>query len=397
METKNRLVPIFTLLAIFLLAGAGSAWAGDHHAHARSGQIRAMTQNLYVGGDLHRIITVTDPQQIPLSVAGVFQTVQATDFPERAAAIADEVKRKKPDVIGLQEVSLIRVQSPSDYFIGNPTPAQTVAYDYLQILLDELGRRGLHYHVASQVTDADMELPAVAGIDPATGAPLFNDIRLTDRDVILARDNVFTANPMGANYQTTLQIPVVGGLNIPFTRGYTAVDATVRGKTWRVVNTHLEERGTGLVPAIQAAQAQELIGVLSSETKPVVLLGDLNSSPDDPGIPSLGVVAPYQQIAWAGYTDAWVQSGPHHQPGFTCCENETLSNAAPSLDQRIDFVFYRPEPLGPVAQKTRVGVHLLGDDADDKTVSGLWPSDHAGVFAGIRLPVGVKGPLLALH
>jgi hypothetical protein len=29
----------------------------------------------------------------------------------------------------------------------------------------------------------------------------------------------------------------------------------------------------------------------------------------------------------------------------------------------------------------RVQAHVIGRDADDRTPSGLWPSDHAGVVA----------------
>jgi len=383
------------LAATLIFSTAAPAGAAGHSANARMGQIRAMTQNLYVGADLHRIVEVADPNQIPFVVADVFHAVETTNFPQRAVEIAREVKEKQPDVIGLEEVSLIRVQSPSDYFIGNPEKAQTVVYDYLQILLDALAKKGLHYRVASQVTESDMELPAFAGLDPQTGAPKFNDIRLTDRDVILARSNVFTANPMGANYQTTLEIPVAGGITIPFTRGYTAVDATVRGKTWRVVDTHLEERDSDSLAGIQAGQAQELISVLATETKPVLLLGDMNSSPTDPDVPTLGVVTPYRQFVGAGFTDSWVHSVHDDGPGYTCCELETLDNPTPTLDQRIDYVFYRPEMLGPAMQKTRLYADLVGNDVDDKSASELWPSDHAGLYARVRIPVAT--PSLASH
>jgi len=33
---------------------------------------------------------------------------------------------------------------------------------------------------------------------------------------------------------------------------------------------------------------------------------------------------------------------------------------------------------------------VVGDEVTDKTVTGLWPSDHGGVFAKIRVPVSVK-------
>lgn len=360
---------------LYIPAGALADYRGT-----RSGEIKAVTQNLYVGADLFRILSATSPEQIPVVVGQVFGTIQWTNFPERAEVIAESIKETRPDVIGLQEVSLLRMQSPSDYFIGNPDVAETVVYDYLQILLAALESRGLHYRVASQVQDVDLELPAFVGFDPGTGAPLFNDVRLTDRDVILVRKNVKDTNAVGINFQTNLQVPVAG-IPVAFTRGYTGVDATVRGKTYRVVNTHLEVKGEGLVPFVQMLQAQELITVLATETRPIVLLGDLNSPAND--VPVSGFVPPILQFQWAGFADAWVLGG-EDESGFTCCQIETLNNADSALYERIDYVLYRPDSQQMSMPRTRVRADLLGDEIEDKTEAGLWPSDHAGVFARIK-------------
>ncbi len=365
------------------------ALAGEKGPGHRAGQVKAMTQNLYVGADLFRILEATTADEIPLKVAETLGVIQSTNFYERAEAIADEVAEKRPDMIGLQEVSLIRVQSPGDYFYGNPQNAETVLYDYLQILMDALARHGLHYRVASVVDNADVEMPAFAGLD-GRGNPQFDDVRLSDRDVILARKNIRTDNPLSANYQVNLQI-AVAGVNIPFTRGYTMVDADVRGKRYRFVNTHLEVYGEGAINAIQALQAQELIGILSSESLPVVLVGDFNSSPVDPVDPLTGAVPPYAQLTWAGFLDAWVMDGTT-DPGFTCCQDEDLRNPASALSMRIDHILFRSDlNLLPVTPAFRVDAETVGDEEDDRTPSGLWPSDHAGVFARLTFPVGHKG------
>ena len=49
------------------------------------------------------------------------------------------------------------------------------------------------------------------------------------------------------------------------------------------------------------------------------------------------------------------------------------------LQDRIDFVMYR----GPF---TTLSAETVGDNPAQKTQSGLWPSDHAGVIARLRLP-----------
>ena len=382
MDKQNTLSRI--LLVILFFCSASFAIADTPHKNNRLGKIQVMTQNLYVGADLLRIINAASPEQVPIAVAQTLTVIKQTNFIERAESIADQIKEEKPDLIGLQEVSLIRLQSPSDFFIGNPQNAQQVLYDYLEILLAALERRGLHYYVASSVDNADVEVPAFTGVDSA-GTPQFIDVRLSDRDVILARKNIKTSNPTSANYQINLILPIAGG-TIPFTRGYTAVDAKVRGITYRVVNTHLEVKGEGMISAVQALQTQELVGMLANETLPLVLLGDFNSSPTDPIDPDTGIIPPYQQLSWAGYVDAWLQGEDAAQSGFTCCQSEDLSNTVSLMNERIDYIFYRSD-VTALGDKTEIEIETLGDEEEDKTPSGLWPSDHAGVTAEMKFAV----------
>lgn len=381
MDKQNTLSRI--LLLFFFCSSSFPAIADDHAAH-RQGNIRVMTQNLYVGADLFRIVNAGSPQQVPIAVAQTLAIIKQTNFTERAEAIANQVKQEKPDLIGLQEVSKIRIQSPSDYFIGNPQNAQQVLYDYLQILQAALERRGLHYYVASSVNNADVEMPAVTGLDEY-GNPRFIDVRLSDRDVILARKNIKTSHPESANYQVNLVLPIAGG-NVPFTRGYTAVDAKVRGITYRVVNTHLEVYGEGMIAAVQALQAQELVGVLANETRPLVLLGDFNSSPENPVDPNTGIIPPFKQLSWSGFQDAWLHGKNADKPGFTCCQAEDLSNPVSQASERIDHIFYRSD-VTATGNDAAIKIKTVGNNVQDKTPSGLWPSDHAGLAALMKFAV----------
>ena len=56
--------------------------------------------------------------------------------------LADEVLLHQPHLIGLQEVALVRRQSPGDVFLGNPEPATEIDMDFLQMYLDALAERG---------------------------------------------------------------------------------------------------------------------------------------------------------------------------------------------------------------------------------------------------------------
>ncbi len=66
-----------------------------------------------------------------------------------------------------------------------------------------------------------------------------------------------------------------------------------------------------------------------------------------------------------------------NDPGYTCCQNANLLNPTSLLNERLDLILFR----GPFAVSDVV---LVGDDPADKTPSGLWPSDHAGVVARLR-------------
>lgn len=60
-----------------------------------------MTRNLYLDADVFKVLAAArnpDPSlgglDVPYAVAKLFQTVQDTDFPERAEAIANEIRLK---------------------------------------------------------------------------------------------------------------------------------------------------------------------------------------------------------------------------------------------------------------------------------------------------------------
>lgn len=341
----------FTVLFVTGLLVAGlAAPAGASH---RFSVMTTMTYNLYVGADLGS-----------LNPGLILPTIVKTNFPERAQAIAAEIDRRNPDVIGLQEVSDLSVT----FADGTPVPGQP-QLDYLDILLDALEARGEKYVVASEVVNAEVSLP----LDDSF--TVFGN--LTDRDVILARSRTTsTSNARSGNYRVNFAVP---GLGIEFTRGWTSVDAKVGGAQFTFVNTHLEVEpdfttfeGICLVESApvpcQIPQAEELVNeVLAKSEHPTVLLGDFNAEP--------GTTA-YDIIKGAGLADAWNDQLFRHRPGFTCCQDEQLDNEKSKLDQRIDQIW-----LGKGVNPRFVLAGTVGDRWWQKTPSGLWPSDHAGVVA----------------
>ena len=110
-------------------------------------------------------------------------------------------------------------------------------------------------------------------------------------------------------------------------------------------------------------------------TLPLVFGGDFNTTADDPSNPSYVV---YQTLINAGLTDAWKLLHPD-QPGFTAGQAPDLLNPTSTLSHRIDLILFRG----------RVGVNnmtVFGDLPSDRTPSGLWPSDHAGIVATLAGP-----------
>jgi endonuclease/exonuclease/phosphatase family metal-dependent hydrolase len=318
--------------------------------------IAVMSQNLYIGADLERILEGESP-------AAVLATAMATDYPGRAEQIAETIGANRPDLVGLQEVTSITV--------FDSTGQVLVQTDYLAILLQELAVQGHPYAVSSTVVNADVTLP----IDLESG--IF--ARVVDRDAIIHHTGTTTvANPSATNFSTNFTFDL-GGFPVEFTRGYTGVDATVGAETFRFVNTHLEVEGapcltpSGLV-ICQDAQAEELIDSLYGERLPIILVGDFNAAPGE---------AAYQTIVDRGYADTWSSQ----EPGFTCCQSELLNNPTSELDRRIDHLFVRRRAAKVLAAQ----VMVLGDEADSRTAEGLWSSDHGAPFARLTLEVKELG------
>jgi len=392
---------VTVLLFAALIVSAPSVGMADEHSGRESltGNLKVMTQNLYVGADLFQILNTDNP--VPVNAAAIFGDIQATDFWQRAEAIANLIAERNPHLIGLQEVSLIRTQCPSDLVV-DPTlgPNATSVYaDYLQMLLEALNARGLHYEVAAIVTNADVELPVLnLGLLTSCGAPFF-DARLTDSDVTLRRSDVDVTFSYSDNYTANFPVPTPAG-PIEFIRGYNIVDVDVNGRNYRFVNTHLEVNGNPFANFFQYAQAAELTQTLGFFAgifgdRIVVTVGDFNSDPafgeTQPCIlpPFNGEPVPcdtpYTVMQEAGFIDTWTVRKAPPGDGFTCCQDDLLTNDDSLLDARFDYIWLRtpfgdsPAPDFLVTSQVRT----VGDDQEDRTADWLWPSDHAGVFANM--------------
>ncbi|MCU0500384.1 MAG: endonuclease/exonuclease/phosphatase family protein [Anaerolineae bacterium] len=358
----RRLLTFFTLFALLAWEPA----AADHPEPPTQHQITVMARNVYHGVDseIFSIPAATD-EQLPDRVAAVYQGYQARNFPERARALAAEIEIAQPALIGLQEAVLVRTRLPAE-----PAPAQTVAFDYVQILLDALAARGLHYAVVAEIPGLDIEMPR----DEPSSLGIY--VRHTDREVILARTDMPPGHLQLSHVQTghfTVNCPIptraVGTITV--LRGWAAVDVWSRGRVFRFISTHLDGDCLSFTHAIQVAQAQAILSGPADTALPVVFVGDINASPLD-AAPSA-----YQVLTHAGLGDAW--DSADSADGFTCCQADNLLNPTSTLDTRIDVVLLRGDFTVRAAAVT-------GDSPANRTASGIWPSDHAGVVAIIEIP-----------
>jgi endonuclease/exonuclease/phosphatase family metal-dependent hydrolase len=342
----KALAAVALLAVVFGVAATGAK---------RPVTVTVMTRNLYLGANLDPIVKAKSAAEAFSAVAAGWEQVQANDFPTRARAIAREIAAVKPDFVGFQELSLYRTQTPADFTV---TPATTVVLDYARELRRALAARKLKYRFVSIAPWTDAELPA--------GNPPTMDIRLTVRDGLLVRTNAKIRIRSVRRVQYATTTPLFGGLVVA-KRGYIVADATKDGRSFRIATTHLESFND----TSQVAQGQELGAVLSVGKVPTALLGDLNSRADETGTPT------HANLLALGFKDAWTEVHPN-DVGLTCCHGDDLREPGGPFYSRIDYVLLKNGFRA-------VAAGIVGQKPTDR-INGLWPSDHAGVWAKLRLP-----------
>ncbi len=372
------------LLAALLASDAAAATAPT---------VTVMTRNLYLGGDIARPLNAIQGASGDAATFVAFANanyqlrsiVDRTDFPARSRLLAREIATRKPDLVGLQEVALWR-RGPLQFDqIGVPN-ATKVDYDFLKLLLAGLKRAGTPYEAVAVQRESDAEGPVFAGSDPlaAGGDPASFDARITIRDVILRRraSRVKVVHRGGDHYKARIPIEL-GGRKYALIRGFNRIDAKLRGRRFRLVNTHLESDRSD----IALAQAKEMVAgpAKPSRKRPTIIVCDCNSDPLNQTVKPYEISqhrAPYEFITGSGYADEWLRFAPA-EAGFTSGFNELVDDPdTSSIDHRIDMVFGRRANGKPLRV---VKGWIVGTDPANRTASGLWPSDHAGVVITLRL------------
>jgi endonuclease/exonuclease/phosphatase family metal-dependent hydrolase len=408
------LAALIAALGLCLMPGTASA-----AKKKKPDRVRIVSYNLYLGSDLNRVINAAlagDPDGIADASGAVFRNVVANDFTLRARAIAKRLKKNKVDLVGLQEAALWRLEVPTDggapsILNPNATFALVPLIDYIDTLLEELNKKALSKRGCTRFeqkhpgkecyrgyktvglgvqTEADAEQPAdldgndQTGVDIPPDDPIFHgidaDARLTMRDALIVRkgSGIKLRNTRSSTFSpnSTLAFEIAGGIQtFTFTRGWVSTDANVRGKRFRLVNTHLESESVG---TFREDQASELVAPGGPATAPrTVLIGDLNSDPARPptNLPDGdgGSNIAINRLFAAGFF-------PVQPPGLTGGHGELLSDLSNTLDNgRIDHILANSP-----------SIRFRGGRILDPIGGGLWASDHGGVLSVLAIPGGKK-------
>lgn len=322
--------------------------------------IKIMTQNMDAGTDLgFALFGLQQPDPRPYIDLTLLE-VDASGIPARATYLAAEIADQKPHIVSLQEVTLWRT---------GPTieTATTVRYDQLQLLLSALESIGAHYRVVAVNTLTDVALPTTAS---GPGA-----LRITDRDVLLARSDLSPAELQLSDVQTHVYTASLSVGDFTSRRGYISALARVNNQVFRIADTHLENQFPG-IPAtamIQKLQASELLDAMHRWPQPVILAGDFNADAiygiNGPGPDNTDTVA---VIEAAGYTDTWAAA------------NSTSSGATWPLwleDQTTPYFFVNTTPWERIDLIFSKRLHIV---STIQLGAGLGytsaASDHTGVL-----------------
>jgi hypothetical protein len=307
----------------------GTAHAGDKR------ELTVMSRNLYLGASLNGAIEAVDATEFLVAVATIYGTVQFTDFPTRAQEIAaDRGEPARP--VGLQGGRTdLAAHAPLSLDFQDPSARlPTRASAWSRVIAER-------EHRPDSAADQTVPSASCADLPGSRFQPVNDD------------DAPSAGNPERGAAQQVLLTPVG-----PPARSRCLIDGDPYSS---FMNTHLE---TEDFPGGKA-QARSFAGPRKRGA-----VRNVTSTRADGS-----TTATYEILTKSWFRDAW-DANPD-DPGFTCCENETLTNPASEASSRIDLVLTH-------AAVRALDATIVGNEPFEASPP-LWASDHAGVVATLRL------------
>ena len=360
-------------------------------------QLTVMSRNLYLGADVYAAARFLPDLQAASQY--LWENMQQTSFVTRADAFADEVIRARPDVIGLQEAATWYCR---DAYAGT---AQIV-YDYTQLLIDALDRRGVAYMVARAPAalpahHTGFSIPTVPYITSVRDPVIFPGIFGTDTascgfavsDVLLVHatraGDVYRSGASDFVFDYTL-IPGLLDMN----RGYAWLDMHVGEQTVRVVSTHVEAFFYENFAPYSIRQTKQLIHDLQSTTSALIVLGDFNNDPHDPisrgqlntgGRLTASAACPGQPVPltsataddtcntyWMMRHAAYADVGPESMVGTNATWGYSADLAGPAIDRLLESEFHQTA-LGLTARLDYIFVRNGATVVTADIIGNEWP------------------------
>src|SRR5689334_18261496 len=152
MLRKSFVILLLCVTAVFTPGVANASAAPGN----RDRVLKVMTRNMDLGSDFWYVLAAIksgDPDALLPAITNTYLEILASRMDDRAAGVADEIQANLPDLIGLQEVSVL---STGPY---QAAPTNVVASN-LNALLIALQMRGLHYAIVAVQQNAQVVVPA---------------------------------------------------------------------------------------------------------------------------------------------------------------------------------------------------------------------------------------------
>jgi endonuclease/exonuclease/phosphatase family metal-dependent hydrolase len=251
-------------------------------------------------------------------------------WPERCALIRDWITRLAPDLIGFQEL------------LSGP------GCDQLQQLVGDLGYETEFFEACRFWGNPELDF----GNGVASRWPILSrhELKLPD----------------GNDGETRSALSVL-------------VDAPVPGGQLCFTTTHLNWKlHHGAIRERQvAALCDHVLGLRSAEQFPPIIVGDFNAEPDSNEIRFMQGLHSLEGRS-VHFRDAWRVTGGEGR-GTTWSNRNDYARDCFEPDRRIDYIFSGYPMLGGsgFTESCRVVCNEVRD--------GVWPSDHFGIYAELRL------------
>ena len=250
-------------------------------APAAQPALTVMSRNIYLGADVGVALELIP--NMPAAAQFMWDQVNKNDFSKRSIALAAEIKKYHPDVIGLQEATIWNCKK-------NAWSKKTQVFNFTDQLLAALGGE---YVLASKDGTTAFNpgysinpIPFLTIVkDPARFKKIFGQetaacgFQIGDALAIKKSLSDRVIKVGNTEYDATYNIvPTL----MTIYRGYTWADIKISGTPVRFITTHLESIWDENKIPNSAKQASQLISDVDKTDMPLVVIGDFNSDPRDP-------------------------------------------------------------------------------------------------------------------